>query len=185
MSIVEIDRNAFVYPMPMTLVGTVVDGKVNFMAVGWVNRVNFRPPMMAVALGNHHTNRGINETRQFSLNVPTRDMLEATDYCGLVSGRKVDKSDLFPIFQGDLPNAPMIATCPVTMECELVEHLQLPTNELFVGQIHKAYCHEECMTEGKPDITKIEPFTLTMPDNNFWLVGENAGRAWSSGKGYR
>ncbi len=181
----EIDQNAFVYPMPMTLVGSVVEGRVNFMAVGWVSRVNYSPPMIAVALGGHHTNEGVRENRQFSVNVPSKDLLEATDYCGLVSGSKVDKSDVFPVFHGDLDHAPMIATCPLTMECELVEHLTLPTNELFIGQIHKAYCLEACMQNGKPDITRIEPFTLTMPDNNFWLVGERAGKAWGSGKGYR
>jgi flavin reductase (DIM6/NTAB) family NADH-FMN oxidoreductase RutF len=185
MTRVEIDRNAFVYPMPMTLVGSVVDGVDNFMAVGWVSRVNFRPPMIAVALGDHHTNKGLHDNGEFSVNVPGKDLLEATDYCGLVSGERVDKSDLFPVFRGELPNAPMIETCPVTMECRVVEYLELPTNEVFVGQIHKAYCLEDHLTDGRPDIEKIEPFTLTMPDNNFWLVGENAGRAWGSGKGYR
>ena len=182
---VEIDENAFVYPMPMTLVGTVVEGRVNFMAVGWASRVNYRPPMIAVALGDHHTNRGIHETGEFSVNVPGRDLLEATDYCGLVSGSRVDKSDVFQVFRGDLANAPMIAECPLAMECRLAEHLELPSNEIFVGLIEGAYCKEECMTDGRPDIRRIEPFTLTMPDNNYWLVGEHAGKAWSSGKGYR
>ncbi len=181
---VEIDQNAFVYPMPMTLVGAVVDGKVNFMAVGWVSRVNFKPPMIAVAIGRHHTYKGIHENLQFSVNVPGKDLLQATDHCGLVSGAKVDKSDVFPVFFGELDHAPMIKSCPVTMECQLVEHLRLPTNELFIGQVHKAYCLEECMVDGKPDIRRIEPFTLTMPDNNFWLVGEHVGKAWDSGKGY-
>ncbi|RPJ80727.1 MAG: flavin reductase family protein, partial [Deltaproteobacteria bacterium] len=44
---IKIDNNAFIYPMPMALVGSVVDGKANFMAVGWITRVNFKPPMIA------------------------------------------------------------------------------------------------------------------------------------------
>ena len=57
---IPVDDNAFVYPMPMTVVGTVVKGRPNFMAVGWVTRVNFKPPLIAVALGKSHlTNEGI------------------------------------------------------------------------------------------------------------------------------
>lgn len=59
MNKVKIGNNPFVYPMPMVLVGTVVDERANFMAVGWVSRVNFNPPMIAVALGKfHYTNTG-------------------------------------------------------------------------------------------------------------------------------
>ena len=61
---IKLDKNSFLYPMPMVLVGAVVDGRANFMAVGWVSRVNFNPPMMAVALGkSHYTNAGITRTR--------------------------------------------------------------------------------------------------------------------------
>ena len=61
---VKIGKNTFVYPMPMVLVGTVVNGKANFMAVGWVSRVNFNPPMIAVALGKYHyTNGGIHKNK--------------------------------------------------------------------------------------------------------------------------
>ena len=77
---------AFLYPMPMVLVGSVVAGKANFMAVAWVTRVNFKPPLLAIALGPHHTNKGIDENQEFSINIPNVSLLEKTDYCGLVSG---------------------------------------------------------------------------------------------------
>lgn len=47
--------DAFLYPMPLTIVGAVMDGKADFMAAAWVSRVNFKPAMMMVALGAHHT----------------------------------------------------------------------------------------------------------------------------------
>jgi flavin reductase (DIM6/NTAB) family NADH-FMN oxidoreductase RutF len=67
---IKIDTNAFVYPMPMVLVGSVVNGKANFMAVGWVSRVNFKPTMIGIALGPHFTNKGIAEQKAFSVNIP-------------------------------------------------------------------------------------------------------------------
>jgi flavin reductase (DIM6/NTAB) family NADH-FMN oxidoreductase RutF len=57
MSKVKIDSNAFTYPMPMMLVGAMVGGKPNFLAVAWVTRDNFNPPMIAVALGKPHRHR--------------------------------------------------------------------------------------------------------------------------------
>ena len=180
---IKIDPNAFVYPMPMVLVGTTLENRPNFMAVGWVSRVNFKPPMIAVALGKtHYTNTGIHQNRSFSVNVPGMDLLEKVDYCGLVSGKNIDKSQLFDIFYGELPNTPMIRQCPLCMECKLVNPVDLPTNTLFIGEIIGAYAEERFLTDGKPDVRKMVPFTLTMPDNNYWGVGNHVGKAWSIGK---
>ena len=68
------------------------------------------------------------------------------------------------------------------MECKLTNVWDLPTNEVFVGEIVGAYADADRCSAGKPDITKIRPFTLTMPDNRYWEVGGNAGKAWSIGK---
>jgi flavin reductase (DIM6/NTAB) family NADH-FMN oxidoreductase RutF len=184
MAKVEIAHNAFVYPMPMVLVGAMVQGRANFMAVGWVSRVNHRPPMIAVALGRHHTSAGIHERGEFSVNIPDQSLLEATDYCGLVSGQRRDKSGMFETFFGELRHAPMIEACPLTMACRLVQEVPLPSNTLFIGEIAAAYCEERCLTDGKPDVRLLRPFTLTMPDNNYWLVGDHAGKAWGAGKSF-
>lgn len=178
-----IDANAFPYPMPMVLVGTLVEGRPNFMAVGWVSRVNYRPPLIAVALGKiHHTNSGIHASRVFSVNVPGVDLLEKVDHCGLVSGRNRDKAALFAVTPGPETGAPLVGECPVSMECRLAQVVDLPTNELFIGEIAGAYAEESCCDDGKPEIRRIRPFTLTMPDNRYWEVGDLAGNAWSAGK---
>ena len=182
----QIDENAFVYPMPMVLVGTLVDGRPNFRAVAWVSRVNFKPPMIAVALGkSHFTNCGIPASGGFSVNVPGIDLIEKVDYCGLVSGRKEDKSALFKVLPGRNTGAPLIEECPVVMECKLVQVVDLPSNELFIGEIVGAYADADCCVDGKPDIERIMPFTLTMPDNRYWKTGECAAKAWSVGKDLR
>jgi flavin reductase (DIM6/NTAB) family NADH-FMN oxidoreductase RutF len=181
-----IDENAFTYPMPMVLVGTLVDNRPNFMAVGWITRVNFKPPMIAVALGKtHYTNGGIHGSRIFSVNIPDVDLMEKVDYCGMVSGRREDKSGLFTVTPGPKTNAPMIDECPLSMECKLIHVVDLPTNEVFVGEIMGAYANTDCCSDGKPDIKKMRPFTLTMPDNRYWEVGANAGKAWSIGANFK
>ncbi len=176
---------AFLYPMPMVLVGTVFKGKVNFMAVGWISRVNNRPPLMAIAIGAHHTNKGIDENKEFSINIPDVSLIEKTDYCGLVSGSKTDKSVVFDVFYGENKNAPLIKECPIGMSCILYQAVKLPTNTIYIGEPKEVFTEEKFMTDSKLDIKKIKPFTLTMPDNQYWSIGENLGRAWSIGKGLK
>lgn len=179
----RIDPNVSICPMPVVLVGAMVRGRANFLAVGWIARVNYQPPMVAVALGKeHHTTLGIREHRAFSVNVPGVSLLQQTDYCGLVSGRDRDKSGLFTLFTGELEQAPMIQECPLVYACRLVQAVELPSNDLFIGQIVEAYADQGCLTAGAPDVTRLEPFTLTMPDNTYWRVGEPAGKAWEAGR---
>ena len=175
--------NNFFIPMPVVLVGTQVKGKDNFMAVGWCARVNANPPMIACGIGNHHyTPQGIAESRTFSVNIPSSALLEKTDYCGLVSGEKVDKSKVFNVFYGSLKTAPMIRECPVTLECRLVQVIPLPTNSLYIGEIAGVYADGGVIKEGKTDFPAIDPLFLTMPDNRYWTLGKYAGDAWSAGK---
>jgi flavin reductase (DIM6/NTAB) family NADH-FMN oxidoreductase RutF len=179
---INIGNNVFVYPMPVTLVGTQVEGRVNFMTVGWISRVNANPPYIGIGINkNHYTTKGIMENGGFSVNFPSSDMVEKTDYCGIVSGRKEDKSKLFEVFYGKFETAPMIKECPLNLECGLVETMEFPTNYLFVGEILAAYSEEQYMTDGKLDIEKMKPLLLTMPDNSYWTVGDYKKPAWKTG----
>lgn len=175
--------NNFFIPMPVVLMGTRVKGKDNFMTVGWCARANANPPMIACGIGNHHyTPEGIRESKTFSVNIPSAELLEKTDYCGLVSGAKVDKSKVFDVFYGATKTAPMIRECPVALECRLVQVVPLPTNSLYIGEIVGAYADGKVIRDGKPDFPAIDPLFLTMPDNRYWTLGKHAGDAWSAGK---
>ncbi len=132
----KISPHAFPGPMPVVIVGAEVDGKPNYLAVAWIARVNFTPPMLGIALGkNHHTTRGIREHGEFSVSVPGKELLQAVDYAGLVSGSRVDKSGLFEPFYGELPHAPMVKECPLAMECRVVQTVELPSNDFFIAEI--------------------------------------------------
>ena len=90
---------AFVPITTQTILGSHVHGKANFMALGWLTRCNFKPSMIAIAVNKSNQSAdGILENGEFSVNVPSKDMVGITDYTGLVSAKKTDKSELFEIF---------------------------------------------------------------------------------------
>ena len=174
---------AFVPITTMTILGSHIDGRANFMALGWLTRCNFKPPIIAISVNKSHQScAAIRENQAFSVNVPTTDMVPITDYTGLVSGKKTDKSKLFKIFYGELKAAPLIEECPVNVECRVVETVTLPTNVVFMGEIAGVYADNAVLTKGNPDPDKIRPFLLSMPDNRFWALGTCVGRAWHEGK---
>jgi flavin reductase (DIM6/NTAB) family NADH-FMN oxidoreductase RutF len=174
------------YPMPVSLVGTHVNGKPNFMAVAWFTMVSYKPPRIAIALGkSHYTNSGIKENETFSLCLPSEDMVEITDYCGIVSGKNADKSGIFDLFCGELKTAPLISNCPLSMECKLVEIVESGLNEIFIGEIMGTYTEEKFMTEGKLDFRKMKPLLLSHQDTTYWRLGEPLARAWNIGKKYK
>jgi flavin reductase (DIM6/NTAB) family NADH-FMN oxidoreductase RutF len=177
---------SFVPITTQTILGSHVRGNANFMALGWLTRCNFKPPMIAIAvnLSNQSCN-GILDNDEFSINVPSTDMVGITDYTGLVSAKKTDKSDLFDIFYGQLKTAPLIKECPINVECRVVEKVELPTNYLFVGEVVGVHAEESLLSDGHPDPEKVNPFVLSMPDNRFWGLGDCVGRAWHEGKSFK
>jgi flavin reductase (DIM6/NTAB) family NADH-FMN oxidoreductase RutF len=186
MSKIKVEKSLFCLPWTQTLLGTHIQGKVNFMALDWLTRVNADPAMLGICVGKGHaSNLAIRETNQFSVNVPTVDMVEVTDYCGIASGKRDDKSKLFEVFYGELKAAPLITACPLNIECAVVQTVELPTNTFFIAEIVTIFSEEIYLTGNKPDVKKIRPFLLTMPDNRFWSVGEHVGNAWKDGMKFR
>jgi flavin reductase (DIM6/NTAB) family NADH-FMN oxidoreductase RutF len=179
----KLGKNVFMYPMPVTLLGTKMGETANFMALGWLTRVNANPPLLSVGVNRSHlTNELIRKNKTFSINFPSKDLIKKVDYCGLVSGRKEDKSQLFKVYYGDLKTAPLIEECPLSLECSLIHIYEMPTNDLFIGEIITSHADEKCLTDGKPDLGKIDPLLLTMPDNHYWTVGQRIGKAWRIGR---
>lgn len=184
---IAIGAKTFLYPMPVILVGANIGGKANYLTVAYCGIVQHVPAMIEVTLTRtHHTCGGIRENGTFSVNIPSETMAQATDYCGIASGRDTDKSVLFETFYGKLETAPMIRQCPLNLECRLADTLDYGgTNEVFIGEIVEVYAAEEYLTDGLPDIRKIKPIIFSMHDNTYWKVGEYLGRAWDLGKKLR
>ena len=172
------------YPTPTVLVGKMVDGKPNYITIAHIGIVNHaRPYLISLSMGkSHYTNAGIKENKAFSVNIPSEDLVVETDYAGLVSGKKTDKSDLFEIFFGEVENAPMIKQCPLNMECKLYDTYNTPTHDLFIGEIVETYADESVLTEGKVDLAKLKPLLFDMSSVKYWSVGEVVAGCWNVGK---
>jgi flavin reductase (DIM6/NTAB) family NADH-FMN oxidoreductase RutF len=170
-----IGARTILYPLPVILAGSNVDGKPNFSAYAWCGIVNSRPPMLSVAFQHkRYTLKGVKQNGTFSVNIPSMEQVKETDYCGSVSGRDTDKvaECKFHIFYGKLENAPLISECPVNLECRVLHILNLGSHEMVIGQIDEVYVTDTCLTDGEPDVTKIKPFLwITSPTDQYWEFG--------------
>ncbi len=145
--------------------------------------VHPKPPYVLVTMNKaHHTNQGIKENGTFSVNIPSVDLVEKTDYCGLVSGRKYDKSTLFETFYGRLETAPMVLKSTFSAECKLVQIVDLPLEELFIGEIVAAYSEERYLTGKEPDLKKMRPFILDQSQRRYAGLGADLAPAWETGR---
>ncbi len=175
----------FIYPLPIVLVGANVDDKPNFLAVGACGIANAEPPMISVAIRhNRYTNKGIRQNMTFSVNLPSRDMVKETDYCGIVSGAQVNKVEVcqVKIFYGKLKNAPLIEQCPVNLECKVAHILDLGSHSLVIGRVEESYTSDNCLTDGKPDINKIQPLAWARRlSDQYYALGEVVAKSNSVG----
>jgi len=170
--------------MPTTLVGTIVNGKPNFLAVAHVGILNHGTPQyLSIGLAKmHYSNAGILENRTFSICLPSEDLMVETDYCGIMTGKKTDKASLFDLFYGELKTAPMIRQCPVNMELKLHDVLDFASHEIFVGELVQTHADDRVLTDGKIDIAKLRPLLFDMASMHYWRLGPPAGKCWNVGK---
>lgn len=186
----KIQLSSYLFPRPIVLIGANVNGKPNFEPLAYISSIEDKPPLISIAsYETHFTNIGIKENGTFSVNTPSEEIIEGTDYCGIVSGKEADKSEVFEVFYGELKTAPMISKAPLNLECKVLKTLVNKDftgaekgHELFIGEIVNAYAEDEYLTEGAPDITKINTFTYSM--KQYWKVGERVAKAWEIGKKY-
>jgi flavin reductase (DIM6/NTAB) family NADH-FMN oxidoreductase RutF len=162
----------------------MVNGKPNYLAVAWCSIVNNMPPMASISLYHiRYTRPGIEENGTFSINIPSAAQVKETDYCGIFSGRRVDKSKIFESFFGMLKTAPMIESCPLNMECKLHSTYNIGTHDLYIGEIVEIYVDEKYLVNGMPDMKGVDPMVCTWK-GNYWHVGEYIASTFNAGKDY-
>ena len=178
-----IGAQTLLYPMPAVLVGAQVNGKPNFMTAAWCGIVASTPPAISVSVRpERYTFQGISNQGTFSVNIPSAGIAEKVDYCGIYSGHKVDKSQIFIVEYGKLNTAPLIRECPANLECRVVHSLDLGSHVIFIGEIIETYIDADCLTDEKADPVKIDPLIYTTAVGQYRRLGEIVGQAWRMGK---
>ncbi len=169
----------FLFPTPTILVGANVNGNPNYITIAHCGIA----AMIHITISlrkQRYTSTGIKENGTFSVNIPSTEMAKVTDYCGLVSGKDVNKGKLFENFYGTLKTAPMIQGCPINMECKLKQIVEFPTHELFIGEIVETYCDEKLMKDGTLDLSLVQP--LLFGPGAYWKLGSSVAKTFSVGK---
>ena len=152
-----------IFPTPAALVTTAdVDGNPNVATAGEVFMISLRPVIVAVGFRPAtYTNELLHATKEFVVNLPRREILEAVDYCGCVSGRRVDKfkaTGLTPLPAKHV-KPPLIEECPVNVECRVrdIIHFEYMDRDVFAGDTLAVHLDEDIIGEdGLPDLTKFE-----------------------------
>ncbi len=181
------------FPVPICIVGTMVNGRANYATYGSFGLLSPRPKNYVYigSQASRYTNIGIKETGYFSVNIPSVEQMQKTDYVGLVSGRNTDKSTVFKSFFGSIDKAPlleapMIEECPVNMVCKLIKTAtDIPDRDIYFGEVLETYVEEKFLSEGRLDFTKINPllFTMNGPGSaSYWKLGEAVGAAYKEGQ---
>ena len=140
-----------VHPMHTVLVSCVgKNGKPNIITLAWAMPTSINPPLVAVSIApRRHSHALIEETGEFVVNIPTMDILDATFYCGTVSGRDRDKfkgAGLTPM-PARRVKPPIIKECVAHLECKLYGKYPTGDHTIFVGEVVEAYADKECFSE--------------------------------------
>ena len=172
------------YPTPAVVIGTMVEEKVNWVLIGHIGIIGHDRVMISLHKP-HHTNKGIMKTGILSINVIDENMLQRADYVGIVSGTKVDKSQVFTYHLGEA-GAPIIDDSPLIMECEVVDNYQTETFDNFICKINNTYADVDILNEkGKIDYNKLKPILFEMPGYNYLRTGEVIGKCTTLGREYK
>lgn len=166
------------YPVPAVLV-TVADraGKSNIFTVAWTGTVCSDPPMVSISVRpERYSHQMIEETGEFVINLTTRKLAYATDYCGVRSGRDTDKvKDMhLNLVSGQEVGAPLLAESPVNLECRVTDTLRLGTHDMYLAQVVAVHADEAFMdSSGRFVFDKAEPIAYS--HGGYYLLGKKLG----------
>lgn len=125
-------------------------GKPNVTTIAWATPVSNSPPLVAISVSpQRHSHTLIDESKEFTINVPTLELLQSVYACGSFSGRSVDKfkkAGLTPI-AGKKVKAPAIRECIAHVECTVEDQFTAGDHTIFVGKIVAAYANPGAFTE--------------------------------------
>ncbi len=154
------------YPLPVVMVSVCdKEGNSNIITVAWTGTICTNPAMVYISVRpERHSYQMIKETGEFVINLTTKDLVRATDFCGVKSGREVDKFQacgLTPI-KGQHVKAPMIEESPVNIECRVTEIKELGSHHMIMAEVLAVHADEQYMDEkNKFCLEKAEPIVYS------------------------
>lgn len=166
------------YPLPVVMVSMAdTDGKPNIITLAWVGTVCSDPAMVSISVRPERYSYPIlKKTGEFVINLTTKDLAYSTDYCGVKSGRDVDKfkeMGLTPIPATHI-KAPMIEESPVNIECRVKEIIPLGSHDMFLAEVLAVHADEKYMDEKhKFHLEQSEPIIYS--HGSYLTCGEQLG----------
>lgn len=166
------------YPLPVVMVSMADrQGKKNIITIAWAGTVCTNPPMVSISVRpERYSSPILKETGEFVINLTTRELAFATDYCGVKSGREVDKFQDMKLtaLPGEQVKAPLIAESPVNIECRVNRMIPLGSHDLFLADVVAVHADEKYMDEShKFHLEKAEPIVYS--HGAYLVCGEQLG----------
>lgn len=166
------------YPLPVVMV-SVTDGQGhdNIITVAWAGTICSDPPMLSVSVRpERHSYAMMKETGEFVVNLVTEELVYATDYCGVKSGRDVDKFREMKLTRlpGTQVKAPLIGESPVNLECKVTQVIPLGSHDMFLAEIVAVHADRQYMDEnGKFHLELAKPVVYS--HGSYLATGEKLG----------
>ena len=146
----EFKGSEMLSPLPAVMVSLGEGDEANIMTAAWTGIINSRPPMTYVSIRKErHSHDIIMKTGEFVINLTTEDLLKATDWCGVKSGRDFDKWKEMNLTkeEASVVKCPMIAESPVNLECKVTEVRELGSHDMFMAEIVKVHVDDRIIDE--------------------------------------
>ena len=167
------------YPLPAVLVSVADrEGNDNVLTVAWTGTVCSEPAMLYISVRpSRHSYHMIEETGEFVVNLTTKDLAFATDYCGVKSGKDEDKFASMNLTKekAKYVGAPLIKESPVNIECEVIEKIPCGSHDMFLAKVLCVHADKKYMDkEGKFDLSKANP--LVYSHGQYYETGSRLGK---------
>ena len=187
MSKIQIKPYRPIYPTPAGLITSIApDGRANIITLGEIFNLSLRSPtIVGIAIRKATYSHGlIAQSGEYVVNLPTTRILAEVDRCGSVSGRKVDKFAAFGLTP--LPAAvvkpPLIAECPVNVECRVIGMEEVGDHDLFKGEVVAAHVDEDLLDEhGRICLDRLDVVCFMHSfdlHGEYWSLGRKLGDLW-------
>lgn len=185
----QLGQNDILFPVPAALIGSSYENTNDIITISWVGMVSSTPPTIGISLDkSRHSLDLIRRSKLFSVNIPSAQLYQEVDYCGLVSGKSTDKfhdTGLTPITETKT-GVPIIKECPFNLECQVVSELELGDYILVLGEIVEIHVDQDKVEyhNNKPKINvgDIDPLVYCPTIREYWSIGQMLGNSFNAGK---